>query len=137
LIAGSREFLDSNVLVYAFTTDRRAETVQNLLARGCLVSVQVLNEFANVARSKLAMDWRELREALGAIRTLCRDVIVLDLDTHETALGIAERQNYSIFDSLVISSALRAGCATLWSEDMQHGILIEGQLRIANPFASP
>ena len=65
------ELLDTGVLVYAFTTDRRAGAAQALLERSCLVSVQGLNEFANVARRQLGMSWRELRDALAAIRSLC------------------------------------------------------------------
>ena len=48
MISTPREFLDSNVLVYAFTTDPRAARAQGLLARGCTISVQGLNEFTNV-----------------------------------------------------------------------------------------
>jgi predicted nucleic acid-binding protein len=128
------EFLDSNILVYAFTTDPRAAKAQALLERGCLISVQGLNEFTNVARRKLGMRWEELREALSAIRTLCRAVLPLDLETHTDALDIAERHGYTIFDALVVASALRAGSETLWSEDMQHGAVIDDRLRIANPF---
>jgi predicted nucleic acid-binding protein len=64
------EFLDSNVLVYAFTTDPRAATAQILLERGGIVSVQGLNEFTNVARRKLGMTWEEVRNSLTAVRTL-------------------------------------------------------------------
>jgi predicted nucleic acid-binding protein len=53
VISAPGEFLDSNVLVYAFTTDPRAARAQGLLARGCTISVQGLNEFTNVARRKL------------------------------------------------------------------------------------
>ena len=127
-------FLDSNALVYAFTTDPRAPIAQALLERGCLVSVQGLNEFANVARRKLGMSWTELREALAAIRTVCRAVLPVDLETHSDALDIAERHGYAIFDALVIACALRAGSDLLWSEDMQHGAVIDKRLRIANPF---
>jgi predicted nucleic acid-binding protein len=128
------EFLDTNVLVYAFTTDRRATAAQRLLERGGIISVQSLNEFANVARRKLAMTWEEVREALAAIRTLCRIIVPLDLDTHANALRIAERHGYAIFDALIVAAALAAGCDTLWSEDMQHGAVIDKRLRIANPF---
>ena len=67
-----REFLDTNILVYAFTSDPRAQKAQELLARGCNAGVQGLNEFANVARRKLGMSCVELRDALAAIRTLRR-----------------------------------------------------------------
>jgi predicted nucleic acid-binding protein len=130
-------FLDSNVLVYAFTTDSRAAAALALLERGCAISVQGLNEFANVARRKLGMNWDEVRDALAAIRALCREILPLDVALHDDALRIAERYRYAMYDALVIAAALRAGSDTLWSEDMQDGIVIDGRLRIANPFSAP
>jgi predicted nucleic acid-binding protein len=49
-------------------------------------------------------------------------------------LTIAERYNLSIYDAMIAASALTADCDTLWSEDMQHGMVIDGRLRIINPF---
>ena len=128
------EFLDSKVLVYAFTDDPRAAAAQALLERGCTISVQGLNEFANVARRKLGKSWQEIRSDLAAIRTVCDTVAAIDVDTHETALRLAERYDFAMFDALMAATALNAGSTTLWSEDMQHGMLIDGKLRIANPF---
>jgi predicted nucleic acid-binding protein len=132
-----REFLDTNVLVYAFTTDLRAAAAQALLGRGCLTSVQGLNEFTNVARCKLGMTWAEVREALAAIRTLCRTILPVDIETHADALGIAERHGYAMFDALMIAAALRAGCAVLYSEAIQDGMAIGPRLRIVDPFREP
>jgi predicted nucleic acid-binding protein len=128
------QFLDSNVLVYAFTNDRRAAKAQALLESGAVISVQGLNEFANVARRKLGMNWDELNRALGDIRTVCPRILPVDLDTHAEGLRIAERHGYAIFDALIIAAALQAGAATLWSEDMQHGMVIDDRLTISNPF---
>ncbi len=128
------EFLDTNVLVYAFTSDPRAERAQRLLARGCSVGVQGLNEFTNVARRKLGMNWAEVREALAAIRTLCEAILPIDLDTHMEALRVSERYGCAIFDALVVAAALRADCRILWSEDMHDGLVVDGRLRMANPF---
>jgi predicted nucleic acid-binding protein len=130
----SGEFVDSNVLIYAFTTDRRATAALAVLQRRPIISVQGLNEFVHVARRKLGMSWDEVRDAVAALRTLCPTALALDVDTHSEALHIAERYGYSMFDALVVASALRASCDTLWSEDMQHGIVIERRLRIVNPF---
>lgn len=135
--SGAGAFLDTNVLVYAFTTDRRATPAQDLLGRGCVTSVQALNEFTNVARRKLGMTWQEVRDALAAIRTLCRAVAALDIGTHEEALRIAERHGYTVFDALIVAAALRARCTILYSEDMQDGITIGGRLRIVDPFREP
>jgi len=129
-----REFLDSNVLVYAFTSDPRATRAQELLERGCILGVQGLNEFTNVARRRLGMTWGEVREALAAIRIICRTILPINIDTQTGALRIAERYGYGIFDALMIASALSANCGVLWSEDMQDGIIVDRRLRIANPF---
>ena len=129
-------FLDTNVLVYAFTSDPRAAAAQALLEQGGIISVQCLNEFVSVARRKLGHSWRDVRMALDAIRTMCPVIVPLDLDTHSEALRLAERYGFSVFDALVTASALRSGSDILWSEDMQDGLLIDGRLRIANPFAA-
>ncbi|GLS30498.1 Predicted nucleic acid-binding protein, contains PIN domain [Mesorhizobium albiziae] len=132
----AREFLDTNILIYAFSTDPRAAPAEALLAKGCVTSVQALNEFANVARRKLAMPWLEVNEALAAIRTLCRAIVPLDLETHAEAMVIAERDGLAVFDALMLAAALRAGCGVFWSEDMQHCREIGGRLRIVNPFVA-
>ena len=128
------EFLDSNVLVYAFTDDVRAAAAQAMLERGCIISVQGLNEFTNVARRKLHMTWEELHDAVTAIRAVCTAIVPIDVETHVEAIRIARRYGYAIFDALMIASAVRAECSILWSEDMQHGLVIDERLRIANPF---
>jgi predicted nucleic acid-binding protein len=130
------EFLDTNILVYAFTLDARAEKAEALLAKGGTVSVQGLNEFVNVARRKLGMTWAEVREALAAIRTLSKTVLPVSLNTHTEALRLAEQHSYGFFDALMIASALESGCNVLYSEDMNHGMLIDGRLRIIDPFRS-
>ncbi len=128
------DFLDSNILVCAFTTDPRAATAQALLERGGIISVQGLNEFTNVARRKLGMPWDEVRDALSAIRAVCRTIIPIDVETHADALRIAERYGCAIFDALMVASAVRADCSILWSEDMQDGLVIDKRLRVVNPF---
>ena len=130
----ARDFLDSNVLVYAFTTDRRAAKARQLLQDRPVISVQSLNEFSNVARRKLGKDWKWLTESLTELRVFCASILPVTVETHDSALQVAERYNYSMFDALIVASALEAGSDTLWSEDMHHGMMIDGRLRIANPF---
>jgi predicted nucleic acid-binding protein len=83
------------------------------------------------------MTWVEVREALAAIRTLCRTILPIDIDTHTDALRIAECYGCTIFDALVVAAALRTDCRILWSEDMHDGLVVDGRLRIANPFRRP
>ena len=127
-------FLDSNVLIYAVTEDPRAAIAQALMGRGWVTSVQALNEFANVARRELGMDWQEIRNALGSMRTLCRVIAPIDFELHADGLRLAERYGCSFYDALMIASALRLACETFWSEDMQHGMVVDGSLTIENPF---
>jgi predicted nucleic acid-binding protein len=127
-------FLDTNVLIYAMASaDPRCAAARDLLRRRCLVSVQVLNEFAAVAH-RLGHPWDQITQALAAIRTLCQPPLPLTLGVHERALGIAARTGYRFYDAMILASALEAGCHSVFSEDMQHGQRIDGTLTIINPF---
>ena len=129
-------FLDTNILVYAaLQPGRRSDTARALLARRGIVSIQVLNEFANVACRKLRRPWPEIVRALDAIRTLCHPPLPMTLNTHQFALTIAEQTGYQFYDALIVAAALEAGCEILYSEDLQHGRLIDGCLTILDPFA--
>ena len=128
-------FFDTNVVIYVVgQKDERTAPAEALLASGGVVSVQVLNEIASVARRKLSMTWEEIGEALAAIRTLCPSPVPLTIETHEAALRIAVRYGYHIYDALVAAAALDADCTTLYSEDLQDGQVIDGRLTIRNPF---
>ena len=127
-------FFDTNVLVYLASGDvAKADRAEATLAKGGSISVQVLNELANVARRKMQMSWDETHAFLTMLRGLLT-VHPLTVETHETGLRLAERYRLSIYDSMIAASALDAGCDTLWSEDMQHGMKLGEGLRIANPF---
>jgi predicted nucleic acid-binding protein len=131
----AERFFDTTILIYAIArNDVRAPVAEELLADGGILSVQVLNEFVAVARRKLGMGWTELKEVLAVFRTLCGSPAALTADTHDAALGIAERYGFHIYDSLIVAAALEAGCTTLYSEDMQDGQNIDSMI-IRNPFA--
>ena len=129
-----KPFFDTNVLLYLLSEDiRKADRSEALMATGGVISVQVLNEFSSVASRKLKMTYAEIRDALQIIRAVCQTQAVT-IDIHELGLDIAERYGYALYDSMIVSAALQSGCTILYSEDMQHGQIIEGQLRITNPF---
>jgi predicted nucleic acid-binding protein len=127
-------FIDTNVLVYLASGDaKKADRAEAAIAKGGSISVQVLNELANVARRKMQMSWDETHALLNMLRDLLT-VHPLTVEAHETGLGIAERYGLSTYDAMIAASALHAGCDTLWSEDMQHGLALKEGLRIINPF---
>lgn len=128
-------FLDSNVLLYLASGDeRRANRAEALLVEGGVISVQVLNEVANAGRLKLRLSWNETRVLLGTLKSVL-DVRPLTLEIHEHGLLLAERHGFSTYDSMIVAAALLSGCATLWSDDMHDGMVVEGRLRIIDPFA--
>jgi len=126
---------DTSVLLYSLSDDTfKNGIVRRLLVDGGCISVQVLNEFVNVARRKLRMDWDEIDPALDAIREFCNAPQSVSINTHRLATAFARRYKYHIYDCLIIASAIEAGCTTLYSEDMQDGQVI-GALTIRNPFS--
>lgn len=131
-------FLDTNILVYATLGDKgqdhRSAVAKALIEEGAVISVQVLNEFAQVARRKLKRSWAEIASVLDDFCQCLDEPQPLTIHTHAAALKIAERDSFSFYDCLIIASALEAGCSVLLSEDMQTGRVIGGRLMIENPF---
>ena len=126
-------FLDTNILVYMLASaPAKAARARDLVASGTVISVQVLNEFALVARRKHAMDWDELEATLEGFRTLLQ-VESLTPATHIRAMQIARRYQLRIYDANILAAAEQANCEVVYSEDMQDGMVVGG-LRIENPF---
>jgi predicted nucleic acid-binding protein len=132
----SGSFFDTNVLIYLASEDAaKASRAEAIIHEGGAISVQVLNEIANVARRKMKLSWRETRDFLSSLRELLT-VHPVTVDTHDLGLALAERHQLGIYDALIAASALLAECDRLWSEDMQDGMAIDKRLRIVNPFGT-
>ena len=127
-------FLDTNLLVYAQTTDPKGETARRVMADGGTISVQVLNEFANVLRRKLGLEWDEVAQALEDVKATLGPIRPITLETHTAALDLSRQHGFNIYDSLIVAAALEAGCSQLLTDDLQAGRRIHG-LAIVNPFA--
>ena len=126
-------FFDTNILVYAQQNGVKADKARALLAAGGALSVQVLNEFAAVARRKLGKDWDEIGEAIEDALALVDPPLSLTMTLHAAAREIARDHGFGFYDALIVAAALDAGCDTLLSEDLQGGRVF-GALRIINPF---
>jgi predicted nucleic acid-binding protein len=126
-------FFDTNVLLYLLSADtRKADRSESLLTKGGVVSVQVLNEFASVASKKFKLTWPVLREALSAIRANAI-VVPLTIETHDRGLELAAVRGFTLYDSMIVAAAERAGCRILYSENMQDRRAID-RLTIRNPY---
>ncbi len=133
-------FLDTNVLVYWVDSHPFADRVEALLAQDCVISVQVLNDFANVLRKKRGKSWADIAELTQTLLDTCM-VCDVTVPTHQLALQLAERYELNLYDANIVAAAGLMGCASLYSEDMQHGMTIRlpqkygsHQLSIKNPF---
>jgi len=134
-----RKFLDTNILIYAHDgrvaekQARARELIGNLLReRRGVVSQQVLQEFFATATRKLHMP-SEMARAHVLSYTRFEVVSLSNVDI-VAAIDLHRLHRFSIWDALIVRSALNSGCETLYSEDMQDGREIES-LTIRNPFA--
>lgn len=133
-MSGGDSFFDTSVLLYLLSPEAdKADRVEALLEKSGVISVQVLNEFTAVATRKLGMSLGEISEILDIVRAVCRTE-ALTVEDHEKAMQIAERYRFSFYDSLIIATALRAGCKTLYSVDLRHRQKLDRQLTVINPF---
>ncbi len=127
-------FLDTNVLLYAFGKEKAKKNVaKKIIFLQPLISSQVVNEVLNVLLRKFGFTVAEAREAFELLQSVCR-VEQIGTATIDSALTIRDRYLFSYWDSLIVASALEQGCTTLYSEDMQHGQVLEKKLKIINPF---
>ena len=132
----AKAFLDSNILIYAVgDDDSRRAVADALILQGAVLSAQVLAETAAVLGRKFALSAVSIEQILSAIvaRVQCEPL------TSELVLAAARlsaRLGYSHYDSQILAAALASECDVLYSEDMQHGQVIDGRLTIINPFVA-
>jgi predicted nucleic acid-binding protein len=130
-------FLDSNVLIYGFSG---GELEKQRIARdlseseGAFVSTQVLSEIGTVLIRKFGFPVGEARARVASIAAAC-DVIVVTPPLILDAFRIAERYRISLHDAQIVSAALACGAGRLYSEDLHHGLAIDG-LAIVSPFGA-
>ncbi|MEW6418840.1 MAG: PIN domain-containing protein [Nitrospirota bacterium] len=131
-----RIFLDTNILIYAYseTEPEKKEKVLSILeSPGLLVSTQVINEFIWVMNRKYNIDLSPLTLIVHNIFELY-DVAIITQTTINKAITISRSLKYSYWDCLMLSSALESNCDIFYTEDFQHGQIIEDKLKIFNPF---
>lgn len=137
----SGDFLDSNVILYAFDVDLRKyekawRLIGDALAGNGQISFQVVQEVLNVLsrRAETVATGEEPGRVLEAVLLpLWR--VMPSQRLYSAALAVKSRYRFAFYDALIIAAALEAGSSRLLSEDLQDGQRIEG-LTIVNPFAS-
>jgi predicted nucleic acid-binding protein len=130
-------FLDSNVLIYGFSA---REPEKQRIARelsdadGAWVSTQVLSEVGSVLIRKFGFAVGEARTRVASIAAGC-DVITITPALILDAFRIADRYRLGLYDGQIVAAALACGARRLFTEDMHHGLSIDG-LELVSPFAS-
>lgn len=128
-------FVDSNVCLYLLDNDEnKKEIAKAVLKANPIISTQVINENVNILFKK----YKQLSniEVVAHTKFLINNctLIIMDEATISTALFLKEKYQLQWYDSLIVAAALQATCTILYTEDMHHGLIIEGTLSIINPF---
>lgn len=139
LMSGKHElcFIDTNIWLYACIQgdDADKSITANALIRESLpiVSTQVINEICVNLVRKARFEETLIRKLIDAFYDKY-PVIELGQTILVGSSQVRERYGFSFWDGLIVSCALSAGVNCLYSEDMQHGLVIDSKLRIVNPF---
>ena len=129
-------FADTNILLYAFSKneeEKQQKALEILDNSWPTISTQVIREFISVGTTKhnqpLEKVIRQVRNIVDVV-----DIITEDMEIIDKGIKIHQRYKFRFYDSLIIAAAIAANCTILYSEDMQHGQVIEKTLTIINPF---
>lgn len=129
-------FIDTNILIYAYSEtekDKQSIAQELITNHGTYISTQVLQELCNTLFKKFKVGWTDIEKAVN--ENIQNNVLYINTDKNILhACQIADRYKYSFYDSLIISAALYLNCRILYSEDLQHEQIIDGRLKIINPF---
>lgn len=142
-MSDSRQFIDTNVLVYAYDKtggvkhERARDLVTSLWeARDGCVSIQVLQEFFVTVTRKIPkpLDAPAAKEIVADlarwyVHTPAADDVL-------AAISLHQRAGISLWDAMIVRSAVEIGCGVIRSEDLNHGQVYDG-VRVANPFMAP
>ena len=130
-------FFDSNIVLYLLSPEAaKLSIAQDLMRAKGTISVQVVNEVTQVTQRKLRYTWAQTHAVISVLQNIC-EVVPLTVATHDRGRKLAERYGFSVYDAMIVAAALLSGARILYSEDIQHGLIVDKQLTIINPFATP
>ncbi len=132
----SSVFVDTNILIYSYSAteiDKRKASHDILSGPGIVLNTQVINEFIWVMHRKYSIDLKYLHQV---VRNLYASftIGIIGREVIEKALVLTGKYGYSYWDSLILSYAIENQCDLVYTEDLQHGQIIEKKVKIINPF---
>ena len=136
MLDSTRIFIDTYSVIYSINSqDPKSAICRQLLTAKPMINVQVLNESANVMRRQFKLKWVEIEAALSALRQVCHVAPVTET-THDLGLKVCKRYKLSLFDSMLLGSALENQCREFVSHDMHDGLVLYDALTVRNPFSN-
>ncbi len=132
----NKVFIDTNILIYAYSETEREkkERVLSLLENEIIcLSTQVINEFIWVMNGKFNVDIKSLKLITDNLFEMYQ-VSLIKNSTIAKAIDIVLQYKLSYWDSLIVASSVESNCGILYTEDLQHGQVINGSLSVLNPF---
>jgi predicted nucleic acid-binding protein len=139
-------FVDTNIWLYGFIQNQKPEDaakhpvsrslLQSLPKEKLFISTQVINEVCKNLIKKASFSEQQIQALIGNFYS---DYQVIELNRDILMRSSDLRQKYAIsfWDGLIVASALYRNATILYSEDMQSGLIVEGQVKIVNPFTNP
>ena len=132
------KFIDTNVLIYFVDGRNRAkQSISRTVIADAIgnpeyvMSLQVLNEFANVSLKKLGMTEDEVRQYIEAFQRI--RIVFQQSGWTVRALEIRKQYGLQFYDSLLLAAAEASGCDEFWTEDLNDGQMYCG-IKAVNPF---
>ncbi|HUX66978.1 MAG TPA: PIN domain-containing protein [Terriglobales bacterium] len=136
----AKAFLDTNIFVYAHDAadprkqPRSRELIREQAASGLgVVSTQVMQDFFSAATRKLGIDPLAAKEILATFSVF--EIVQVSPDLILEAIDSVVTHRISFWDSLLVAAAARAGCAVLYTEDLQSGRILRG-ITVRNPLTA-
>lgn len=127
-------FADTNIILYSIGQDAEKRNIaRDIIQSKPVISTQVVNESVNVCLRKLGFDRKKAYDFADSIMNYT-EVLPVDETTVRKSADIAIRYQLSNWDALIIASSILSGCEILYSEDMQHQMIVDNSLEIINPF---
>ncbi|MEO8884979.1 MAG: PIN domain-containing protein [Mucilaginibacter sp.] len=131
----SKIALDTNILIYLHDNreSSKRKKANELITVGPVISSQVISEYLNVCNKRLKMTKQNSLDSLMAWLPYC-ELSLSEISIYTNAMRLIEKYQFQMFDAVIVASALILDCTILYSEDMQHHLIVDEQLKIVNPF---
>jgi predicted nucleic acid-binding protein len=136
ITTSKKSAIDTNILLYTHdkTDQTKLKIALKLLGTHPMISSQVVSEYLNVSKRLLKhFNKMEILDFCAEKMSECT-IHPVELSTIKLAKHFIQRYDFQIFDSIIVASAVEAGCEVLYSEDMQHELSVNRQITIINPF---